>query len=134
MEKFSENINFDDGDVEGSSFEIFGEIVEKKDRIVRTSKNVYGDEWYLKEDRQIKIRNEGWQKGEIRVVYTERDYGGRKMLSLLGYLLMKDNKPYIFSGINGDERGATVFNNTFIVTGHDGNYLYNVNDPFDFEF
>ena len=131
MEKFSENINFDDDTIEGSLFEIFGEIVEKKDHMVRTSKNVYGNEWYLKDDKHIKIRNEAWQGGEIRVVYTERDYDGRKMLNLMGYLLMKDNKPHIFSGINGDERGATVFNDTFIVTGHDGNYLYNVSNPFD---
>ena len=50
-----------------------------------------------------------------------------------GYLFIKDDKPYIFCSIPGDDRGATVFNNTFTVSGHDGNCSFNISNPKEFQ-
>jgi hypothetical protein len=44
----------------------------------------------------------------------------------------KQFKVKILSLCPGDERGCVVFNNTFICSGHDGSYLWNINNPKEF--
>ncbi len=47
----------------------------------------------------------------------------------MGYVLLKDDVIHIYSNTPGDDRGATVWNNIFIVSGHDGSILYDIDDP-----
>ena len=49
----------------------------------------------------------------------------------IAYCHFKDGKMNIISGINGDERGCSVFNGTFIASGHDGSYLFDIDNPED---
>ena len=42
------------------------------------------------------------------------------------YAYFEDGYPKIISSFPGDERGCFLFNGTFITSGHDGNYLWNI--------
>jgi len=48
-----------------------------------------------------------------------------------GYLLTKDGVPIILSLIPGDNYGANIFKGVFTVTGHDGSYKYDIDNPSD---
>jgi hypothetical protein len=48
-----------------------------------------------------------------------------------GYLLVKNNKPLIISRYQGDPCGGNIFNNTFLSAGHDGVYLFNIDNPME---
>lgn len=58
--------------------------------------------------------------GEITLRHPDEEYG--TML----YAYFENGIPKIISSYPGDERGCTLFNGTFIASGHDGNYLWNV--------
>ena len=50
-----------------------------------------------------------------------------------GYLLVKDGKPLLLTGIPGDNYGATIFKGVFKVSGHDGSYLFDIDNPLEYE-
>ena len=55
---------------------------------------------------------------------------GDKYCGEFGYILTKDDKPYIICTIPGDDRGAYITNNgTFVVAGHDGFCQFNLEKP-----
>jgi hypothetical protein len=51
--------------------------------------------------------------------------------SLLAHVYLEDNKPKILTGYPGDNRGCLTFNKVFISSGHDGNYIFNIDNPDD---
>lgn len=61
---------------------------------------------------------------EVYFKYKDENYN-----STMGYVLLKDDVIHIYSNTPGDDRGATVWNNIFIVSGHDGSILYDIDDP-----
>lgn len=105
----------------------------------------YRGENYLDKEAKIdwvtKIGNEF--TGQVMVKVESR---GRTYWSSLGYAYLipdeslplefavnnKKFKVKILSGYPGDERGCTIFNGTFICSGHDGNYLWNIDNPNEF--
>ena len=58
--------------------------------------------------------------GEVRIKHPQDKYGR------FCYAYFENGIPKIISSYPGDERGCTLFNGTFIASGHDGNYLWNV--------
>lgn len=115
------------GDVEG----------EPKRYMVKTTKGAYIHGWGTKEVE--KFMNNLVQLYKERTVDNYTIYTlyskepGRERGWEFGYLLTKDNRPYIVSGIPGDNYGATIFKGVFKVSGHDGSYLFNIDDPLDCE-
>jgi hypothetical protein len=41
------------------------------------------------------------------------------------YAYFENDKLRVIASPNGDDRGSTIFGDVFIVSGHDGNYLFN---------
>lgn len=114
--------------------EFFGDIVEDKQGVILTSNGIYVrlskndiDRW---SNWKIKLDNTYTSQKNIYSVLVDENGNGRYLMDF-AYVLFKDNKPFIFCTIPGDDRGATTFNNTFIVSGHDGSYLFNTFNPFE---
>jgi hypothetical protein len=83
---------------------------------------------------KFKIKQDGIYEVFISYPIMYREWVNKTMQ--WGYVYVKNNKPLIFSTIPGsvvrwDNYGAVVFNNTFIVSGHDGSCLYNINKPIE---
>lgn len=124
---------------EGTSYdgitlkEFLGEFIDKQKMISLTSNGIYTDFSEGDIDRWgddiIKLEGEYTPK-DIYVIRTKGEKD--KYFFEIGYILFKDDKPFIFSGIPGDYMGAIVFNNTFIASGHDGSLLFNISNPFEY--
>lgn len=63
--------------------------------------------------------NENQQVGDISI--TQSDGNGAYL-----YVYLEDDVPKIISTFPGDERNCAIFNGTFISSGHDGNYFWNI--------
>jgi hypothetical protein len=117
--------------------DLIGNPIESKDTYKTvTDLGVYtnlgkGDIDYISNDL---VKVSSINKFEIYKIYLKSK--GERYASEYGYLLLKDGKPHILSGINGDDRGATIFSGSgfdiFIVSGHDGSYLFNINNPLEY--
>lgn len=83
---------------------------------------------------------------DLVTLYKERSYDNYTIYAVygkkstadkygyeFGYLLTKGGNPYLFSGIPGDNYGATVFKGIFKVSGHDGSYLFDIDNPLDMQ-
>ncbi len=57
---------------------------------------------------------------EVFLHHSESKYGRRL------YAYFEGDVPKILSTYRGDERGSCLFGDTFIASGHDGNYLWNI--------
>lgn len=74
---------------------------------------------YLDYTANIRIYSSG-NVGEISLRKEGERYG------TYFYAYFEDGYPKIISSFPGDERGCFIFNGTFITSGHDGNYLWNI--------
>ena len=61
---------------------------------------------------------------ELKEVCIEPTAENKSFIRLNGYF--EGDIPKILSTYPGDERGSFIFNDVFISSGHDGNYLWNV--------
>ena len=75
---------------------------------------------YLDYTVNIRTYGRGQNIGEITLRKEGERYGK------YFYAYFEDGYPKIISGFPGDERGCFEFNGTFIASGHDGNYLWNI--------
>ena len=114
--------------------EFVGEFIKKEKSVNLTDKGIYTDfsegdieRWG---DYIIEL-NGNYTPKDIFSIYIKED--GDKYGHDLGKVLFKDGKPFIFTSIPGDDRGAMVFNDTFISSGHDGNLLFSVSNPFNYQ-
>jgi hypothetical protein len=118
-------------------FDLIGEVQKKNKNISETDKGVYTiySDYDLKRiTEEIEIKNNiGPNKNVYEVFKITKNHPTHgELYHPIGYLLMKDDKPHILSYCPGDDYGAVVFNNSFIVSGHDGSYLFNIDNPLDF--
>jgi hypothetical protein len=75
-------------------------------------------------DSVVEIHNWGTSP-ELKEVYIEaQEINNWRDKRLNGYF--EGDTPKILSTYPGDERGSFIFNDVFISSGHDGNYLWNV--------
>lgn len=74
-------------------------------------------------DCDVEIHNWGTSP-ELKEVYIKPNNSNRGGKSLNGYF--NGDEPKILSTYPGDERGSFIFNDVFISSGRDGNYLWNV--------
>jgi hypothetical protein len=114
--------------------EFLGEIIETKNGVSLTSNGIYTDSdenWIENWGDHIIELNDSYTPKNIYSIYVKKV--GEKYGHDFGKVLFKDDKPFILTGIPGDDRGAIVFNGTFISSGHDGNLLFNTSNPFDYQ-
>lgn len=120
-------------ELKGLVKDLLGETVISQTKIgyrtvLKTNEGVFTnyEEFVELLDKEYYLRQIGKKIEEYEVFefYVKED-------SMYGYLLTKNDSPLIFSTYIGDDRGAIYFNNTFIVSGHDGTFLFNVNNPFE---
>lgn len=119
--------------------DVVGNLIGDDSRITDKNVNVAPytkfdfEKGYL-ENVEVEINDNGLFGGTIpdgfKVKVVNVDDGTYK--SFGGFLVYKEDKPIIFTNFPGDERGFLFFNNTFIITGHDGNYLYNLDNHHEF--
>jgi len=126
--------------------DLIGETKETFRSIIETTKgcftNVDLDDTYGNEqpmlDKEVKLgyinKSDAGITSDIMVKGVDDKYW-----SSVGYCYMVESTESplgydikIISYWPGDERGCVIFNNTFISSGHDGSYLWNVNDPREF--
>jgi hypothetical protein len=69
--------------------------------------------------------------GNLTIYQTYIKGKGDRLPHEFGYLLTKDDVPIILSLIPGDNYGANIFKGVFTVTGHDGSYKYDIDNPSD---
>ena len=74
-------------------------------------------------DRVVEVYNRGYDT-ELKDVIIRPNNEDRWGQIFNAYF--EGNKLKILSTYPGDERGSFIFNNVFISSGHDGNYLWNV--------
>ena len=81
----------------------------------------------------------GYVSGKEGELVSDLMVKGEKYMSQIGYCHIERNEDSpigydikILSYYPGDERGCLVFNNTFICSGHDGSYLWDINNPTQF--
>lgn len=60
--------------------------------------------------------------GKTGIIYSPKDYFN-------SHFYMENDEVKIISSIRGDDYGTEVFQNVFISSGHDGNYLYDIKNP-----
>lgn len=105
---------------------VFGDIVETKNGVNKTSTGVYIDYDFT---NHYSPESECILDTTYNQVFAKEP--GARYTNLVGYLCLKDGKPHIVASVNGDERGCVVFNNTFAASGHDGTTLFNIDNPFE---
>lgn len=118
--------------------DLLGEVEsEPKRYMVKTTKGAYIYGWSM--GGELEFMNDLVQLHKERTVDNYTIYSvyckesGAERGWEFGYLLTKDDKPYILSGIPGDNYGATIFKGVYKVSGHDGSYLFNLDNPLDCE-
>lgn len=131
IKKFNETASFD---MENFIFkDVFGELSTDVNKINKSDKDVYTN-------LEKKYFN-GMSDSICKIYFDEKDQSGllwgkvgnAKYAYELGHVCFKNGKPHILTYINGDNMGCTTFNNVFISCGHDGQYLFNIEDPTDFK-
>ena len=127
--------------------DLIGDPLEKGDdvynaKVIETSKGCFTNinlEGYRGDsplDKEVKL---GYVSGKEGELVSDLMVKGEKYMSQIGYCHIERNEDSpigydikILSYYPGDERGCLVFNNTFICSGHDGSYLWDINNPTEF--
>jgi hypothetical protein len=124
IRKFNENVD----NTNMTLRDLIGEVKEEKKvgfyTIIETKKGCFLNfdltDWL---DCDVEIHNWGTSP-ELKEVYIKPNNSNRWGKRLNGYF--NGHEPKILSTYPGDERGSFIFNDVFISSGHDGNYLWNV--------
>lgn len=128
IKKFNESSDFD---MDNFIFkDVFGELSDYNDEINKTDKGVYTNiskKWY---DKLLNYKCKMYVSDDGSALLWGSD---DPYVYEVGHVYLKDGYPFILSSINGDDRGCIVFNNVFVSCGHDGQVLFNTQDPTDFK-
>ncbi len=111
--------------------DLIGDVKETKKigyrNIIETTKGCFSSIEFYDEfddidwlDSEVTINNYGDGTGEILLKHTKSKWANHY------YVYLEGDIPKIISDFPGDERGCILFGDVFIVSGHDGNYLWNV--------
>ena len=124
IKKFNEDVD----NTEKTLRDLIGDIKEEKKvgycTIIETTEGCFVNfdiNEYL--DSVVEIHNWGTSP-ELKEVYIRPSGENKWGRRLNGYF--EGDNPKILSTYPGDERGSFIFNDVFISSGHDGNYLWNV--------
>lgn len=114
--------------------DLLGNVVKEEKFTVTTDKDVFvnltkGDIESHEKDCVVHIWSEKKISDELSIFEVFLKPNSRQYSHEYGYLLTKNGKPHIFSTIPGDNYGATVFKGVFKVSGHDGSYMFDIDNP-----
>ena len=128
LKKFNEDV-----EVKQTLRDLVGDIKETKSKgyrkIIETTKGCFTnlelyDEYdkidWLDAEVSFYMYGKNSNTGEIYLKHPSSKWGKR------GYVYLDNGFPKIISTYPGDERGCHLFNDVFISSGHDGNYLWNI--------
>lgn len=117
--------------------DVIGNVKDEEDRI--TDKNVCIFPWSKFDlensvfDGEVELDTDPYgskpEGFEVKYVSIKKEKYTSTGVAILIY---KDGEPIIMTSHNGDERGYKFFNDTFIISGHDGSYLFNLNNHHEF--